>query len=388
MRISLVNAVCGRHLDSEERMLAKYWHIPRLAEAIRDLGHDVQIVQAFHNSGCLESRGIAVHTVRATRILQAGASTMIELTDVPALRRLLRDFRPDALHFFGLTLPRSMRATVRCAGDVQAVVTASFHGGSPRRNPIAAWRQRNLFRHLSALLFTAQVYADQWLGRGVVHPATSVVIAPEVASPFVGVDREAARKELSVGAGPVFAWSGRLHRLKDPLTALRGFSRICERWPTARLLMAFESDELRRDIEKAIEADPRLAAATTLLGRLPHQQMETLFSAADFFLQTSRREYGGNALVEAMSCGAVPLVTDLPSVEVLTRDIRCAQRFPVGDAAAMVQGVEAVMGHGLQAASAVVRADARRYLSYPGLAAVYVRTFESSIAASRKAASE
>jgi glycosyltransferase involved in cell wall biosynthesis len=41
--------------------------------------------------------------------------------------------------------------------------------------------------------------------------------------------------------------------------------------------------------------------------------MELRFRAADFYLQTSHREGSGFSLLEALACGATPLVTDIPA---------------------------------------------------------------------------
>ena len=54
------------------------------------------------------------------------------------------------------------------------------------------------------------------------------------------------------------------------------------------------------------------------LGRLPHERLAAYYSAADIFVSGSHREGSGYALIEAMACGAIPCVTDIPSFRAIT----------------------------------------------------------------------
>lgn len=371
----------GRSLDSPEKLLAKYWHVPRLAEALSQHGLEVSVIQAFGQPLVLNSRGITINTVAATRQVRIGNADMNELTDFEGLRGWLREYDPDVVHFFGLTVRRPLRQVLGWAERNRIPVVTSFHGGSPRRNPLIHLQERQLLRRVSGFIFSAEAHAHAWLSSGVMRPDARLAIAPEVSSPFSGVPRQAARNALGLSGGPVFAWSGRLSPVKDPLTALRGFKLVCDRWPQARLLMAFETAELLAEVKAFLDGEPPARKGTTLLGRLPHEQMEILFSAADFFLQTSVHEIGSNSLVEAMSCGAIPLITDIPSFRVLTRDVEHAQLFPCGDSSAVAAAVERAVRQGLPTLSARVRSDFQEHLAYPKLAGKYIRVFEAAVAA-------
>jgi glycosyltransferase involved in cell wall biosynthesis len=137
-----------------------------------------------------------------------------------------------------------------------------------------------------------------------------------------------------VYGNPCVVWVGRLNDVKDPLTALAAFSRALDHLPDARLWCAFGNAPLLYDVQRAIAADQRLAAAVTLLGSLPHARIETLLRAADIFLASSRREATGAALIEALACGATPVVTSIPAFRALTGNGTVGVLFRVGDAAA------------------------------------------------------
>jgi glycosyltransferase involved in cell wall biosynthesis len=60
--------------------------------------------------------------------------------------------------------------------------------------------------------------------------------------------------------------------------------------------------------------------------------MEAIYSSADILLQASLREWSGLAVIEAMSCGCVPVVSDIPSFRMLTAGGIYGRLFDVGDA--------------------------------------------------------
>jgi glycosyltransferase involved in cell wall biosynthesis len=144
--------------------------------------------------------------------------------------------------------------------------------------------------------------------------------------------------------------------------------------------MAYLDAPLLAGVEQCLRASVALGARVTLLGRLPHEQIEVLFSAADFFVQSSLREFGGNSLVEALSCGAIPLVTDIPSFRTLTNNIGPAKLFACGDANAMAAALDEIDMTRLEQLSARVRVSFNRYLSYSALAKGYLVVFESALA--------
>lgn len=343
--------------------------MPHLAAALAARGHAVTIVQAFHTKARLRHGNVdVVMTSDASSCSRNGRQ-------VPEVVAHLEALRPHIVHVFGLARSPQLAAIVATANRTGARLSASFHGGAPRRNPIARAQQRKALADVAAVFFSAPHSAAVWQHSGVISSNTRVVIAPEVSSAFTPVDREEARAELGLDCGPILAWSGRLHPIKDPLTMLRGFELVAERQPGARLLMVFRTRELLTEISAFLEARPQVRDRVQLLGEWPHERMAVLFSAADFFVQSSLREFGGNSLVEAMSCGAVPVVTDIPSFRVLTDEGRLARLFAPGDAAAMMQAITTLADDDRRALAARIRHHFDEHLSYTALARLYDSTF-------------
>ena len=66
------------------------------------------------------------------------------------------------------------------------------------------------------------------------------------------------------------------------------------------------------------------------------------FRAADFYLQTSHREAAGFSLLEALACGATPLVTDIPATRRIVGDV--GSLTPVGDSRSLSDALVAWAG--------------------------------------------
>jgi len=95
-------------------------------------------------------------------------------------------------------------------------------------------------------------------------------------------------------------------------------------------------------VERLIRSSPQLKSRVTLLGRLSRDKVRLILSAADIFASASRREGSGYAALEAMACGAVPVLSDIPSFRAMTGDGTVGLLFPAGDAEALGRTLEDV----------------------------------------------
>ena len=129
--------------------------------------------------------------------------------------------------------------------------------------------------------------------------------------------RGQAREASGVDGDPAVLWVGRLDENKDPLTVLDGFERLLRMKPGARLTMVYGEEALAGDVGRRLDRSPVLASAVRLAGRVPHDRMPAFYGAADLFVLGSHHEGSGYALIEALACGVVPAVTDIPPFRAL-----------------------------------------------------------------------
>jgi len=368
MNIALLNAGFDSDLESEEQLLARYWHIPNLAAALAELGHRVVVVQAFHRSGTRQDNAVRFEFVAPAN---PGRGNWIEFSGFGDIAPVLQQCRPHAVHLFGLSMPALRRDTGRWCRRHDALLCASYHGGRPPRRPLQWWRMRRSLRDTSVFCFPDAASAGQWRTARLVPRQSTVCELPEVSSAFSGIEKLQARRMLGIDGNPVLAWAGRLNANKDPLTALRAMTRIVREWPHANIVFAFQSGELLPAVNAFLDGHDELSGRITLLGRRPHDEMQALFSAADFFVHTSHREWGSNVLVEAMACGAIPATTNIPSLCALTRTLDCAMSFGPGDDESLAAQLLAFPLAGIERASAAVKSEFRERLSYRAIARAY-----------------
>lgn len=115
-----------------------------------------------------------------------------------------------------------------------------------------------------------------------------------------------------------------------------------------------------------------------MVGKLEQRELAALYRAADLFVLGSQNEGSGFALIEALSFGVVPVVSDIPPFRVLTDGGRIGALFPVGDAGALARALERLGSWESSESSdpsaerparrAVVRAHFERELSWSVLA--------------------
>jgi glycosyltransferase involved in cell wall biosynthesis len=109
---------------------------------------------------------------------------------------------------------------------------------------------------------------------------------------------------------------------------------------------------LRAEIEA--EAARVVPGAVTFHGRTPHAALPALLRRADLYLSTPITEGLSASLVEAMGCGAFPIVTDHPGNRQLVEDGKNGRLVPVGDVPALVRAIRAAWeAPGLRADAAV-----------------------------------
>jgi glycosyltransferase involved in cell wall biosynthesis len=377
MRICIVNPFYDASAATYLEVTGRYRHVESLAAALARCGHDVTVIQGFYE-GRIEQRGMIrfhyVETPQRSPFRLSGGVLGIDLISSASLQNIvgaLEQAQPDAVHMNGITLLGPLVAIGRWSAEARRPLTVSHHGGVPRRLPWLRRAHRRALAVCKGALFTAQAHAEPWISAGVL-PRDKVVMCLEVSSTFMPTDKRAARERTKMHGDPVFVWNARLHKDKDPLTALRGFARIRAQWQGARLYMIYLSSEMLSDVRETLQA-LHVGHAVELRGRIPHHEVEAFLNSADFIIQSSQREVAGYSIVEAMACGVVPILTSIPSFRAMTDNGRVGVLFPPSDYEAMTRGVLSLDLANLQVPSQKVREFFTRSLSYEAIAAIYER---------------
>lgn len=354
-------------------------HMPihrEIPRALAALGYRVDVVFLFPTDAEFVEEGVNYHFVASDPIARSVSKVVGRLLNrdrvlyEPAIRAIqtIRTLQPDLIHFHGATLNLNLFLLFQLLGDAAPPVLLHYHGGFPAKNPLVHRIQRANFARTSRLFFTTRTHAQPFVEAGVLNGLGRVVELMETSSVFRPRPRAEAQRQTGMTGAPVFLWVGRLHPIKDPLTALRGFRKILTTWSDAQLYLHYLTDELLPELQSFVAGRPRLAQHVHFRGCAPFAQMETIYNSADFLLQASRREFSGCAVLEAMACGVIPVVTDIPSFRAMTGGGRYGVLFPPGDANALAQGVLAVPRADISVRAAAVRTRFEQALSFQALA--------------------
>jgi len=180
-------------------------------------------------------------------------------------------------------------------------------------------------------LFTAIGNAENYFKEGLITDKNKCFEVLEASTWFTKLDKQGCRRELGMTGEYNFLWVGRLDENKDPLTALKGFEKYVVNNPAAKLYMIYQEEQLLPRIKGLIAASEALQKAVIFVGKVEHNQLNKWYSAADFYLSASHKEGSGYALLEAMACGCIPVVTDIPSYRKITDDGRLGLLYEKGN---------------------------------------------------------
>lgn len=369
-------------LTTPESLLDRYATIRPLAKALRDEGISVTVVQRFHTDldycdGGVRFRFCADSCQPALRKWEIPRSFHSCVRDVCA-QSCVPSATQTAVHLNGLLYPTQLRA-LRASLSSDCAIVVQDHANQPWRT-LARPLQRWGLRAADGFFFAARDLAASWMDDGLISKRQSIFEIMEGSNNFQRRDRGTSRARTGMVGDPVVLWVGRLIPLKDPLTVLEGFMRVLRHAPQARLYMAYGSSDMLPAVRERIGANKLLSEAVTLLGRVDHSQLEDTYNSADYFVLGSHREGSGFSLAEAMACGVVPVVTDIPSFRVMTDGGRIGACWRPGSREDFVDKFLSVMRQPLEQVSHQALRFFQSQLSYEAIARNSIRAYRKVVA--------
>lgn len=357
LRVVLVNYGHHREITRTADLLDRYETLTGWAEGLTSWGAHVVVVQGFGHHEVVERGGIRYEFV-AGRF----APSLSPYRIPRGLHHAIRRQRPDVVHMNGLLYPLQAWALRRQLPRA-TVLVGQFHAEGRRRGVVGR-AQRWGLRAFDGFLFTSAAQARPWRREGFIQTGQPVFEVVEGSTFFQRQDRPVARERSGWQGSPILLWVGNLNLNKDPMTVLAGFEGLLKRRPRARLYMVYAGSELLPRVQERLETRPRLSQAVTLVGAVPHAELEDLFNSADYFVLGSHHESAGYALIEALACGVVPVVSDIPSFRKVTRGGALGALWPPGDTGALGRALSEVVEKPLEPLSRSARRYFEEHLSY------------------------
>ena len=254
-----------------------------------------------------------------------------------SLHRLIKKLNPDVVFINGLIFPLQILQLRLAIGRKVKIIV--LHRAEKPFKGIKRYLQKLADKCVNAYLFTSAEFAGEWqhnISRNKIHEII------QASSVFSIRDKQLARSKTNAIGSPVFLWVGRLDHNKDPLTIISAFINFLDRHPTASLYLIYQNDDLLPEIKKLIDSNRKAAGSIHLVGKVPHQQLQDWFNSADFFFSGSHYEGGGTSVLEAMSCGCIPIVTNIPSFRRMTGPGKCGLLFSPGNEKELLEALLAI----------------------------------------------
>ena len=245
------------------------------------------------------------------------------------LHKQIKSLEPDVVFVNGFIFPlQVLQLRWQLGKKVKIIV---LHRAERPFSGIKRYLQKMADKCVSHYCFTSAEFGDEWIRKGIIKERSKIREIIQASSVFAIVDRVVAMRSISVTGVPVFLWVGRLDTNKDPITIVKAFIQFLTSQPRARLYMIYQSCELLDDVNELLRDDEIAKQAIVLVGRVDHARMQLWYNSADFIISGSYYEGSGVAVSEAMSCGCIPIVTNIASFRRMTGPGKCGLLFEPGN---------------------------------------------------------
>jgi glycosyltransferase involved in cell wall biosynthesis len=234
-----------------------------------------------------------------------------------AIKRTLRDFRPDVVHTHsakGGVLGRAAAHALGVKAIIHTVHGAPFHPYQGR-GVRAAYRAAERFaaKRCHAMVSVADAMTDLMVNAGVAprEKFTTIYSGMEI-EPFLAADehREAVRRELGFSEEHVVVGKiARLFHLKGHEYVIRAAGPVIARHPQVRFLFV-GNGILREQLERQI-AEAGLSEHFRFTGLVPPPRIPSLIGAMDILVHASLREGLARALPQALIAGKPAVSYDI-----------------------------------------------------------------------------
>jgi glycosyltransferase involved in cell wall biosynthesis len=280
-------------------------------------------VKSFHlisYTGVIRRNGVEYHFLK-----QSAIESLIPFR----FNRRIARLAPDVVVVHGLVFPLQVIALRRQLGSHAKI--ALMHHSEPLLRHYKAWLQKLADRYVYAYFFNSLQHSRKWIERKLISDYSKICEVMIGSSIFHPMDRTVARSKTFVPEGEIYLWVGQLDINKDPQTLVNGFMMFAQERPNAHLFMIYQEDNRLDEIKDLISGFTRIK----LVGKVNHPDLLYWYNSADFIISTSHYEGGGIAVCEAMSCGCIPLLTDISSFQMMINYESVGFLFPPGNPKAL-----------------------------------------------------
>ena len=356
----------GRHsteFDREEDFLEVAFTSIEWAQAVGGKAEFISVF-GFGRNNVLK---LSDQTVFFIKDLRQGLAQKFYVPFYRKINQMVKKMGVDILHIHNLGDSLTI-GLLTFLHKKHAKIIVQDHGSLPRRKNRLLSR---CYKNVDAFIFNSKGQEEDWLKQGILDESKCHFVL-ENSSPFEFKTRELARNQTKMIGDPVLIWVGNLIPMKDPMTLLEATSTLIKKFPKLKLYVFYRRENIEHKVLEYIDQH-QLTSHVMLMGSRSRNELADYYNSADLFISASHKEGSGYTAIEAMSCGVIPILTDIPSFRHLTKNGQVGRLWPIGDVAELVAQVTDVLQRPIDSERRKVLHQFREELSYDRMAKDYLK---------------
>jgi glycosyltransferase involved in cell wall biosynthesis len=245
------------------------------------------------------------------------------------LHSYLKNINPDAIIIHGLIFPFQI-IMLRWHLGSRIKIVCQHHAERPFvdvRRHIQGWADN----YIGAYLFCSFEQGMEWVKSKQIKDSGKIKEVMGTSSVFKVIDRDIAVRKTKVNGTTNYLWVGRLDNNKDPFTLVKAFLRFYRDNTEARLYMIYHTFELMDQVKSLIDKSPNGKISIFLVGQVNHEDLLYWYNSVDFIISSSHYEGSGVSVCEGLSCGCIPILTNIPSFRMMTSNGEIGLLYERGD---------------------------------------------------------
>ena len=291
-------------------------HTRRWVEYFRDAGHQVSIITLGRKTESI--RGVR-HLANFNQFYYGSPAFLPVLLRT---RKIIRQLNPQILHahfvhqygWLGALAGRRPFVLTAWGTDILQLPNAS-------RSRIGKRLTTFTLKKADLLTATSGHLKSEMVQLGADGEKVEVIfwgVDPQRFHPDIPTEK--LRAELDIGpAQPVILSNRNQILLYNNDVVVRAMRRILAEYPQAVLVLQNAGGDQEANLRELARSEG-VENAVRFIGPLPHKDMPPLYAMADIFVSLPSWDAGPVSLKEAMSSGAVPIISDLPGPKEWVRD--------------------------------------------------------------------